>query len=66
MKMVVALMLIGVAISLGSALFSMQASNGNSPQMLRALTIRVVLSVGLVVSLIVSWKLGLIEPHVSG
>ncbi len=66
MKLLVALVLLAVMISLGSALFSMTSSEDRSVRMLRALTIRVALSVGLVVVLVVSWKLGFIEPHSGG
>lgn len=66
MKMVIAIMLLAVMISLGSALFSMTSPEDRSARMLRALTIRVVLSISLVIVLVVSWKLGLIEPHAGG
>lgn len=66
MKMVIVIMLLGVIISLGFALFSMTSSSGRSERMLRALTIRVVLSIGLIITLLLFWKLGYIEPHGSG
>ena len=66
MKMVIVIMLLGVIISLGFALFSMTSSGGRSERMLRALTIRIVLSIGLIITLLLFWKLGYIEPHGSG
>ncbi len=44
MKMVIVILLLGVIISLGFALFSMKSSGGRSARMLRALTIRIVFS----------------------
>ena len=66
MKTIIAILLVAVVISLGSALSSMTTPDDRSGRMLRALTIRVVLSVALVIVLVLSWKLGLIEPHAGG
>jgi cytochrome bd-type quinol oxidase subunit 2 len=66
MKTVIAILLTAVIISLGSALFSMKNPQDHSAQMLRTLTVRVVLSIGLVIVLLLSWKLGLVEPHADG
>lgn len=66
MKMVIAIMLLGVMISLGSALFSMTKAEDRSARMLNALTIRVIMSIGLIIVLVVSWELGYIEPHSGG
>ncbi len=66
MKMVIVILLLGVIISLGFALFSMKSSGGRSVRMLRALTIRIVFSIGLIIALLLFWKLGYIEPHASG
>lgn len=62
MKAVILLMLLGVVISLGSALFSMTRKNGDPRRMLNALIWRVAMSAGLIIVLVVSWKLGYIEP----
>lgn len=62
MKMVVILILIAVVISLGSALSSMTKSGDKSKRMLNALIVRVAASAVLIVILVVSWKLGYIEP----
>ena len=66
MKMVIVILLLGVVISLGFALFSMRSPGGRSERMLRALTIRIVLSIGLIVTLLLFWKLGYISPLAHG
>jgi cytochrome b561 len=55
--------LLAILFSLGSALFHMTRSQGDSGPMLRALTWRVALSVGLFVLLIVAARLGWVDPH---
>lgn len=63
MKFVVVLMLVGVVLSLGSALVSMTRGPSSSKAMANALTVRVALSVSLVVMLVIAWAFGLIEPR---
>ncbi len=63
MKLVIVAILLAVVASLGSALFSMTREAGSSRSMVRALTLRVALSVTLFVVLIASWQMGLIEPR---
>jgi hypothetical protein len=58
--------LIGIVASLGSALFSLSRSHANPEHgrsMVRALTLRVGLSVGLFLLLMLAWWLGWIQPH---
>jgi hypothetical protein len=62
-KMLVMLVLAGVVLSLGIALYQLATGRGNSGNMLRSLTIRIGLSVALFVLLMVAWRLGLISPH---
>lgn len=62
-KIVVACVLLGIVVSLGSALFHLVTDKGDSKKMVRALTVRVGLSVGLFVVLMAAWALGLIQPH---
>ena len=50
-------------LSLGSALFYLMNDKGESKKMVRALTIRVGLSVLLFILLLIAWSQGLIEPH---
>ena len=59
MKWLVILCLMAIVISMASALlYLFRGGEGGSSRMLRALTIRVALSVGLFVFLMVSYKLG--------
>jgi cytochrome bd-type quinol oxidase subunit 2 len=62
-RLLVALVLLGIVISLGSALFHMASGKGDSRRMVRALTIRVALSLGLFLLLMGAWAMGLISPH---
>ena len=62
-KILVIAILAGILYSLGSALFHLSRAQGDPKKMLRALTVRVALSVGLFVLLFVFWKMGLVKPH---
>jgi hypothetical protein len=62
-KIVVACVLIGIVFSLASALFHLVTDKGDSKKMVRALTIRVGLSVALFIVLMAAWAMGLIQPH---
>ncbi len=55
--------LLAILISLGSALFHLTSGKGDSGKMLRALTWRVGLSVGLFVLLFVAGRQGWVSPH---
>jgi hypothetical protein len=55
--------LVAIIGSLGSALFQLSRGKGDSQKMLRALTWRISLSVGLFLLLIIAWRLGYIRPH---
>jgi len=55
-------MLIGILISLGTALFHL-AKGDNSAKMGRALTIRITLSLVLFLLLIVGWWTGVLTPN---
>jgi len=61
-RIIIALAMIGIVASLGSALFHLMTDKGESKKMVRALTIRVALSVGLFLVLMIAWALGLIQP----
>lgn len=58
--------LVAIVASLGSALFQLARGKGDSQKMLRALTWRISLSVGLFIVLLVAWRMGLIRPHGMG
>ena len=55
--------LIAIVASLGSALFHLTRGRGDSRKMVRALTIRVGLSLALFILLMIAWYAGLISPH---
>ncbi|MDJ0751805.1 MAG: DUF2909 domain-containing protein [Woeseiaceae bacterium] len=63
MKTVLLILLLGVFLSLGSALTSMTRNDGSSRAMANALTVRVALSISIVVLLLIGWSLGWIEPR---
>jgi hypothetical protein len=52
-----------ILISLGTALVHLTRGAGDSRKMARALTVRIALSLGLFVLLMVAWWAGLITPH---
>ncbi|MEZ5497845.1 MAG: twin transmembrane helix small protein [Steroidobacteraceae bacterium] len=62
-KLFVIAVLIGIVASLGSALYHLASGKGDSRKMLRALTLRISLSVGLFILLLVAWAMGYIKPH---
>ena len=64
MKILILCLLTGVMISLGFALKAM--TTGSRQQTVNALTLRVALSIGLLVVMLISWKMGLLEPHNGG
>jgi hypothetical protein len=55
--------LLGIVVSLGSALFNLSRKTRDSRKVARDLTIRVGLSVALFVLLMIAWHLGIIAPH---
>lgn len=63
MKILIVGLLFAIVGSLGQALFSMSSGPGNSARMVRALTIRVGLSVALFALLLLSWHFGWMEPQ---
>lgn len=63
MKELMVIALLAVVVSLGQALFAMASGPQNSGRVLKALTVRISISVALFILLMVSWKLGWIEPH---
>ena len=64
LRLVVILVLIAIVASLGSALYHLSRSSGEaSPKVVRALTVRVGLSLVLFILLMAAWYTGLITPH---
>jgi cytochrome bd-type quinol oxidase subunit 2 len=62
-KILILLCLLAIAVSLGSGLFHLVNDRGQSRKMVRALTVRIALSVALFILLFIGWSLGLIQPH---
>jgi hypothetical protein len=62
-KILIAVALIAVVVSLGQALFAMSSGPNNSARVVRALTVRISVSVALFIALMVAWYFGIIEPH---
>ena len=62
-KVAIIVCLVAIVASLGTGLFHLVNDKGESKRMVRALTIRVALSVVLFILLFVAWRLGLIQPH---
>ena len=60
--LLVIVVMLGILFSLGTALFHL-AKGDSSAKMGRALTIRIALSLGLFILLIVAWWAGLITPN---
>ena len=63
MKIVIVLIIFCILLALGSALSQLIRRNGSPERMVRALSIRVGLSVFLFLLLLVAFKLGYIHPH---
>jgi hypothetical protein len=55
--------LIGIVASLGMGLFHLVNDKGDSKRMVRALTVRIVLSVALFLFLLLAWWQGWIHPR---
>jgi hypothetical protein len=66
-KILIGAVLLGIVASLGKALFHMSSGSPNdaahSAMMVRALTVRISLSVALFVLLMVAWYFGGLAPH---
>lgn len=62
-KLLIVACLIGIILSLGTGLFHLVSDKSDSKRMVRALTVRIVLSVTLFILLFIAWQQGLITPH---
>jgi hypothetical protein len=63
MNAIIVVLLVGVVVSLGHALVSMSSGAARSLSVVRALTVRITLSVALFGFLMVGHYLGWIQPH---
>jgi hypothetical protein len=64
MKFIIYILLAAIVVSLGSGLYYLRREDADSPKMLRALQVRVALSLILVVVLVASFFFGWIEQPV--
>jgi hypothetical protein len=64
MKPLIVLTLLAILASLGKALFSMSSGPEHAARVVQALSWRIGLSVALFVSVLVSYHLGWISPHI--
>jgi hypothetical protein len=62
-KVIVVAILLGIVSSLGMALFYMVKDRGTSTRSARALTVRIGVSIGLFVLLLILGATGLLSPH---
>jgi hypothetical protein len=56
-------LLAAIIASLGTALYHLSTGRGDSKRMLRALTLRISLSIALFLLLMIAWRAGLITPR---
>ena len=63
MRLLALIILLAIIISLGSALRYLVSDDGKTDRVVRALTWRIGMSVGLFLLLMLAWYFGLIEPH---
>lgn len=63
MKALIIITLLAIVASLAHAMFTMTSGPTDSKRMVKALSIRVGLSVALFAFLMIGWYLGLVEPH---
>jgi succinate dehydrogenase/fumarate reductase cytochrome b subunit len=62
-KVIIIVCLVGIVASLSTGLFYLVSDKGKSKSMVRALTVRIVLSVVLFLFLLLAWWQGWIQPH---
>jgi len=63
MKIIIVGLLILIILSLFTALYTLVKDKGQSNRTVRALTMRVALSIGLIIVLLISYKAGLIKQN---
>jgi hypothetical protein len=62
-KIIIISLLLIILISLGTALFSMVKNQPESNRTVKALTVRITLSIALLILIMVGYSMGLITPH---
>lgn len=63
LKGLIVLLLVAVVASLGRALFHLSSGPEHSERMVRALTVRISLSIALFVLVMIAWYAGKLSPH---
>ena len=62
-KIIIICLLLIILVSLGTALFSMMKNEPESNRTVKALTVRIALSIALLVLIMIGYSMGLIAPH---
>jgi Flp pilus assembly protein protease CpaA len=62
-RIVILGLLAAIVLSLGLALYHLGSGKGDSKKLLRALTVRIALSLLLFILLMIAWRAGLITPR---
>ncbi|MGH8605370.1 MAG: twin transmembrane helix small protein [Gammaproteobacteria bacterium] len=62
-KLIIVAALLAIVFSLGLAFWRLMHDKGRSDRMVKALTARVILSIGLFILMMVAFATGLIKPH---
>jgi len=62
-KIIIISLLVIILISLGTALFSMMKNEPDSNRTVKALTVRIALSIALLILIMIGYSMGLIAPH---
>lgn len=63
MNLLIALLLLGIVASLGAAMYFMIHDTGPKKRTVNALILRISLSLGLILFLVIGYFMGWIEPH---
>lgn len=62
-RLLIVLCVVAILASLGTGLYHLVRGKGNSKATVKALTVRIILSVALFLLLLFAWSQGLIQPH---
>ncbi len=62
-KTIIVLVFLAILVSLGMAFFALVKDHGQTDRVVKALTVRVALSVGLFIFLLVGFATGILTPH---
>jgi hypothetical protein len=62
-KIIIIGLLLVILVSLGTALFSMMKHEPDSNRTVKALTVRIALSIALLILIMLGYSMGLITPH---